>query len=289
MRFTPATFTFFLFLIIGGHVLLPVLVAASIISRDVHRNPILISWIFAWMVYSVSMCLLLYSGENLLYSQPPRTLCLAQAAVNYSSVVLCTFGALMFVVNLWLSIRSIALEKAPCYANNRIWRCFAIIFPCAIFLIVLLLVLLVGSAHPTEVFREYASFFCSVDLPIIRGVQGFAAMALFAMLVFEVWIAVLLGQMHKRKVYLRKSGGPASYHLCIRVAFFTVYILLAIAATVCIWTRPTRGPFESFTDIILSTVPLAVFLCFGTQRDLVRAYVCGILWVWKRIFNRKRY
>jgi len=107
-------------------------------------------------------------------------------------------------------------------------------------------------------------------------------------LVFEGWTAVLLVRMYKRKVYLRRSGGPGpSYHLCIRIAVFTSYILLAIASTIFIWTRPTRGFFETFTFIILSTVPLAVFLCFGTQRDLLRAYACGFLWIWHRIVGER--
>lgn len=125
MRFTPGTLTFFLFLIIGGHVLLPLLLAASIISREAHRNPTFLSWIIAWMIYSVSMCLLwavvfvtsallsfdwncsaffpcfrLYSGENLLYSQPPKSLCLIQAALNYSSIVLWDLIFPMFTTSL---------------------------------------------------------------------------------------------------------------------------------------------------------------------------------------------
>ncbi|KLO20382.1 hypothetical protein SCHPADRAFT_934243 [Schizopora paradoxa] len=229
-----------------------------------------------------------YSGGHLLDTQPPEPLCLIQAALNYSTAVPCTFRALMFVVNLWLSIRCIALEKAQWHETNKFWRWFSVVSPYAIFSVVFLVVLLVGSANLEKVFREYGSIFCSVDLPTVRGVQGLMAIFLFAVLVFEAWIAILLVQMHKQKIYLRRSGGPGpSYQLCVRVALFTGYILLAIAAMFCIWEKPIQGPFQTFSSIILSTVPFAVFLCFGTQTDLVRAYACAILWVWKRTVGGK--
>lgn len=90
---------------------------------------------------------------------------------------------------------------------------------------------------------------------------------------------------------------------------------------ICIWTRPTQGPFETFSSIILSTgmwqnnrnnslrltstivkfllpcssvsglkgcvlnltaTVISGLYCMRVQ-DLLRAYASGLLWVWKRI------
>jgi len=220
--------------------------------------------------------------------QPPQNLCLIQAALNYASVVLCTVGASMFVINVWLSIRSIALQEAQSYAERRSWRYFSIVFPYATFVVVLLVVSIVGAANPASVSRDETSFFCSVDLPVVRGVQGVAAIGLLVVLYFEGLIAVLLFRMHRRKEYLRWSGGPApSYHLCIRIAFFTLYIFSAIATAILIWARTTHRPYLTFSYLVLSTVPLAVFVMFGTQRDLLGAYTSGILSTWNFVVGTR--
>jgi len=208
--------------------------------------------------------------------------------------VLCTVGALMFVINVWLSIRSISRQESSSFADTRSWRYLSVIFPYASFVIVLLLVSIVGIANPSSVYREGASFFCSVDEPVIRGVQGVAAVALFAALCFEGSIAVHLCEMHKRKLYLRRSGGPGpSYHLCIRMGLFTFYILLAITTTIFIWVKPvktTQRPYLTFSYLVLSSFPLAVFALFGTQRDMMGAYGDGIssAWMFIRVVGEKR-
>lgn len=49
---------FFIFLIAGGHILLPGVLATFALSKHVKRDPAMISFVISWVIYSMTMSLL---------------------------------------------------------------------------------------------------------------------------------------------------------------------------------------------------------------------------------------
>ncbi|KAJ7611717.1 hypothetical protein FB45DRAFT_940784 [Roridomyces roridus] len=278
----------FMFLqIFGGHFGIPLLLLTALISRNVQRHPVLLSFCATWFIYATSFTLLLYAGKQT-GPQPSMQLCIVQAAFMYGSPVMTSAAGLAFVLHLWFSLST---------DDTNAWRWRKILLltgPYILFTGFAITMAVVGSLNQEKVSR--AVFYCSIDLPIVNIVPATSAVIVLLVLIFEVLIGVKLFCLNR--AYKRMSAGmsrgygrsrnqpdasPASAdqinggrpptHLFVRIALFSVYSLLALVGCVVFWS--SRG--NDFAYLIQASLPTAAFLIFGTQDDLWRAWGSGIM------------
>ncbi|KLO08567.1 hypothetical protein SCHPADRAFT_981951 [Schizopora paradoxa] len=102
--------TIFLWLqVTGGQILLPILVLTIVLSRNVHRNPVFISFCCSWIVSSVVYSLLVYRGRSDavdLSLNPSPQECLVQASLINGVFPLTTCSTLGIVIQYFVKFLS---------------------------------------------------------------------------------------------------------------------------------------------------------------------------------------
>ncbi|KAL5519511.1 hypothetical protein ACEPAH_1194 [Sanghuangporus vaninii] len=259
--------TFFAFHIIGGHVGLPIAFITMVILKTLaRRHPTLISLLLSWIVYATANLLLLYSGEAR-KTQPAFGVCLTQASMIYGSTVGVAAATLGLVLQLWLEFRGLKLMK-----DDRISRLSLLLLPWASFTLITIGSAAYGAKHQSRVSIEW-QFYCTIrSKAVIYTVSAFTLLFLALTLGFQ---AVILRTLLRASRHFR-AVNQSSYHLVLRVGIFTIYSVITFVVSIVI----TLDPTTTFAYLFVSTLPLACFLIFGTQKENLR--------FWFRIPGKKK-
>jgi len=150
----------------------------------------------------------------------------------------------------------------------RLW--IMIVFPYVFWIICIVATAVVGAMDPTAVSRDRRFFYCSVKSPpLTDSLTIFAAMVLFATLVFEVWTIVLF---YRRWFSIeRGSSGmfdAAMLNLPIRILAFGIYLIVALSLSLL----STESPESPVPDLAIASAATVVILIFGTQPDVLHAF-----------------
>ncbi|KLO13774.1 hypothetical protein SCHPADRAFT_346019 [Schizopora paradoxa] len=252
---------YFVLLILGGHIGLPAAFTTIFIApKQSKRHPTYISVLLSWIVFATSALFLLYTGEQTAFPahQPAHALCLFQASMIYSRTVLVACTTLCLVIHLWLELRDY-------YAVRDSGLLFAMLlsFPWALFFITLIFSVTYGVLHPSSLSLD--TFYCAFGANTVLYVVTCIAIAgLIGTIVIEAMILRILWRSN-RQFWLSKRP---TCHLCMRAFGFTIYTFVTLIMSLLITFRPDlSGPY-----VFVASLPLAAFLIFGTQREILCAW-----------------
>ncbi|KAI0796273.1 hypothetical protein BC629DRAFT_1592504 [Irpex lacteus] len=102
-------YVFFVLQILGGHVGIPIILLTYSIT-GIRRHPLVENFLVTWVIYTTSLCLLLYTGNQFTFSTL-QTICNIQASLIYGSTIMAAFSALAFIFNLWSCTRLVTQLK----------------------------------------------------------------------------------------------------------------------------------------------------------------------------------
>ncbi|KAK7680301.1 hypothetical protein QCA50_016541 [Cerrena zonata] len=228
------------------------------------RNPLLISLCFSWWISTFPCLLILFYTNQVSGPAPDQATCLASAVLTMAQTILVATTAPALVFNIWLIVRSAvtATYDDSKWTKWSTWICLGL--PYVLFVIFALATLGAGLAHPDRVSR--AVFYCIVnDLGLEDAISAVGTTAMLAAIVFEVWTVVLLRQNRSRLKQLSKEGrNLLDISLVIRVCLFGLYIFFGLCLNIVAivdWANP-------IPDMFYSTFGIAVFVIFGSQRDI---------------------
>ncbi|THU87543.1 hypothetical protein K435DRAFT_804240 [Dendrothele bispora CBS 962.96] len=150
---------------------------------------------------------------------------------------------------------------------------------------VMLVPLIVGSQDPETVqWRSADRPYCNMgnNLPTIISYLTIVSMAVIGV-VLEFFIFQDIRRIRNAvKATDRSSsnekGSPWHLAMAIRIFIFSVYLVVGIVLGIILTIETSRGNSTSAKgmDASLASLPFAVVLIFGTQRDLILTWTNGI-------------
>ncbi|TFK40429.1 hypothetical protein BDQ12DRAFT_721867 [Crucibulum laeve] len=243
----------------------------------------------SWIIYSLSYTLLL--GQQRGPGEHVNGVCIFQASIIYAAPVIGAFGAACYIIEVYLMM-SISInpdsesEKATSlWGPTRRKTQILILLPGFLFFLItletilgLLLNALLAVSSVTWIIQSrkkgnssHASEFYDTKA-IIRSIIS-TTVALLAALV----ALALQGILFYRNIKLKSSSilpvspnhfGPSIF---IRMAFFTTMLLFGIA--IGIYSFNVKS-FPLNWSVLLPAAPVLVALAFGTQKQIVRSWMC---------------
>ncbi|KAF5363989.1 hypothetical protein D9756_000255 [Leucocoprinus leucothites] len=244
------------FNLIGNTILLPLVVITFLFSKTAKRHPTLINLCITWIFSGVFSLLLFYAKEHI-GPEPHQPICYAQASLLYgitpmwAVAVLALFSYMLHTLSgepnqsrYLKSLPMIVMLSAPYIAQ------------CAFTIAALLL----ANQNPSKVRRN--SLFCSFGHHQLQ--------VLFVFCVFIIGIEVALAVVIYRSWRTMRSIGLPSdlpLPLMARVFIFGVYVAVGMVVSILGFFRISLPG-----SIYAATAGTVVFLIFGTQADVLRAW-----------------
>ncbi|KAF9507030.1 hypothetical protein BS47DRAFT_1352149 [Hydnum rufescens UP504] len=189
---------------------------------------------------------------------PGEALCLAQAVLFIPTPPMLAVSAFLLVLHVAhtvFSVDAFLVRPTPTFV--------AIIAPYATYFFIAIPVLVVAFLNQNRVIRR--QLYCYIEMPFVPYVVGIlSGVILLLTLILQVWTAYILRRDYRRIL----DRGVVDTPLAIRVIGFAVYILICTALSF--------AAIADFTavvpDLFVSTVPLAAFFIFGSQRNILRIW-----------------
>ncbi|KAJ7281765.1 hypothetical protein C8J57DRAFT_1463847 [Mycena rebaudengoi] len=271
----------FLFLhIAGGHILIPILVATMLLSRKIHRHPTLVNFVGLWIPYSIGYTLLFYVNQQGSRA-PSRALCVAQGIIVQGTPPASSIAGLALVLQIFFNLGGKMQQWTE--RGRRIFNIVALSAPYITFIVFIIFYGALQAQVPFLMGPQDTVMYCSTEgaaaknptlAPSLKGIVGISTLLdpLFAAIVLLVCIGflsvIMLGIYRSFFVYKKAKKDQPLISCALRVCGFMVYSLAIVAtAIVSLLGVKTAAPF-----LIQSSLPFVVFLLFGTQADVVRAW-----------------
>ncbi|KZV81694.1 hypothetical protein EXIGLDRAFT_844392 [Exidia glandulosa HHB12029] len=266
------------FAILGGQVLLPLLIGTILFARSVQRNPLLVSMLFPWVMYSVGVCILLYTG-HIDEDVPPRAICYAQLATTLGAVVMASAALVSYSISLYCGApRADGEEEVPMQTTYLLAS-----IPILGVAGYEMSLLHIFQTKWDELTIERDVLVCAIkgDHEVMRSAEAIAAGATLVSVVLTVdllcrYWSGLKNVFHGVSGYKELVLAPMKpwKQVLLRLIIFELYCLLAMGACMLLISDPSRGVREamwSFAD----SVPVATALIFGTTPDVLSAWRFG--------------
>ncbi|KAF9561178.1 hypothetical protein CPC08DRAFT_750117 [Agrocybe pediades] len=236
----------------------------ALVSRNVQRHSTWISFMITWVVSSAAYLLLFLSG-NLHTLQPIYGLCLAQATMIYAVPIMTAASTLALVTQVLFNVRN--LFRAGSRRNENVWTFALLMIPYQLLSIMLVACLLIGLYEPETVHRsDLQTPYCNMINRIPSKISSISVASLMIpTIVLEV---VICGILKRNWRVLRNRTYPLT--AIFRVIGFSVLGMLAVALSVLFAASEDRDPE---VNIIISALSPSAFLIFGTQHDIIRAWM----------------
>ncbi|KAL5523933.1 hypothetical protein ACEPAG_8106 [Sanghuangporus baumii] len=274
-------------------------------SADSSKHPLLVSFLASWMLYSISFCLLLYTGHQF-DDQKPMSLCVLQLSMVYGSAISTPLAGLALIFNIWLmTVRLIhfgpggdledEVDEIPVSSENRYhapgekqipsWvTIMLIIIPYSAYLMTVLFFLVEESRNTDRVHRGQESIYCSLDSSQEGAVPYIVALTVLACVIMEALVVAKLVKFRKTSKWPKaKLAADTFVRLFIRIGILTLYGILSLMAAITFWFKANKQ--FAFAHAVQAMLPTAALLIFGTQRDLLTAW--GIMPLWNRLSGKK--
>lgn len=256
---------FFTVQITGGVGVLIVLLTVLLSSR-VRRHTVWTSFCVTWIISVVSYCLLLIAGQQT-GAQPNPTLCLIQASMIYGAPVLTAQSMLCLVCQLWSTLKRNSSAKVQ--GERTAQTILLLVFPYTIYVLALVESLVIGLLNPTKVVRAPSDIYCIISNTIPGKVSGVIVIITEAITIFYEARIGLIVYYNWRHFNRPDTTGSISPTLMIRVAVFTFFGFVTIAASLVLLSHVA----SIVPNVFIAIMPLAAFLVFGTQLDIVRVWI----------------
>ncbi|KZV72035.1 hypothetical protein PENSPDRAFT_684058 [Peniophora sp. CONT] len=253
----------FMFQILGGQVLMLVLIGTFLFTRA-RRHMSLVNLCASFVLTGICSSLLLYAGQ-LKGPEPNLTLCIFQAAAANALPPLWSTALLFFVFYLRKSINDPDGKELE---RPSVWSFLAIVLPYVVFLIYLLVGCILGSLHPEKVTRDDRAVYCDNNNDAFDVASAsYSALAAVASLSLTAPLAVNLIRAYPWFRKLRNA--TATQCLALRLCEFLVFVGIGIVFAV--WSN-FNDVNASSRDMYIAITPVAIFLVFGSQADVLSAW-----------------
>jgi len=255
--------TWFVLLLAGGHVLLPILAATFAFSRA-KRHATLINMCITWILTTVISSLLFYANQ---YNDAPNpTLCIAQASIMYAGPPMVAASAFGLIYHVW----STAFASPGKGASSRrdSWRTILLlVLPYLSFIGFAIPGAILSVSHPQDVSLSRRILYCSLLNELYSGINAvYTAVILLATIYYELRIMMIL---RRNWVGFRDCGLHVAFdlQLIVRVVIFGVFIVIGFILAISTIFFSTLGP-----DFFTAAVPLVIFMVFGLSTDVLRVW-----------------
>ncbi|KAF9077743.1 hypothetical protein BDP27DRAFT_1413435 [Rhodocollybia butyracea] len=247
-------------------ILLPILVWTFLCSKLItrRRHPALINLCMIWILSGIFSLLLFFTGKaKPTDPEPGEGLCIAQAALlegilpMWSVAVFILMYFILGIVsgdNHVLEVgkgKMLLMLGAPYIAQF----CFS------------LAALVLSIQNPDQVSRERRFFYCSLHYPHLSDAMSiFTFIFCLGIIMLEIQLVLLLVRNYRG---LRAGGQSTAFdmQLLVRAVVFGVFVFLGICADVV-----NMFSESSFPDMYTAAAGIIVFLVFGSQADVLRAW-----------------
>jgi len=253
-----------------SHLGLPLLVATILLARNIRRHATFINMCITWMIVGFSSSLLLYAGFQT-GPEPPKSLCVLQAALLYAQPGMTSLSAFGLVFQVFYVVHATFREKDP-HQNQALRKWTLLVLPYLALAIFASLTVYVGATNTELVSRQRRFFYCSVkSTSLTSSITTFSALVLFVTMILEFWIVHLTYKHWRilRANELNENLG-LDLNLIIRIVAFSAWCILGMGLSLL----SLKAPESPIPDMALATMGSAVVLVFGTQRDVLRAWRC---------------
>ncbi|RPD72409.1 hypothetical protein L226DRAFT_467226 [Lentinus tigrinus ALCF2SS1-7] len=260
---------FLAFQIAGGVGLLVVLLTA-LFAPKVYRHFTWLNFCITWLIYCISYILLAFTGQQTSPKPPAYPLCLAQASLIYAAPVLVAMSTFALVLQLWFTLSN-AMRPPKKQATRRDYfrNTILLVGPYIAWLGFVIAILVIGTLHPDTVQRAGHFVYCTIEGGKAGNITAiFVAAILLIMVGLDIYIAAVL---YRNWRALRGSDRPGQipFSLIVRVAIFSLVCVVGIG---CAFVFLSNVSYFA-GNIIISLMPLIAFLVFGTQKDIVDAWL----------------
>ncbi|KAF8886775.1 hypothetical protein BD779DRAFT_1673076 [Infundibulicybe gibba] len=222
---------------------------SALLSRA-NRHFTWFNFCIAWIIYSMSSCMLFVAGQTF---NPSSTLCVTQAAIAYAAPPIMAWTTLSLVIYLLLTIRG--LNPAPHFSMGSVAdnpACF----------------LVAGIQNPQNVRLSPGGTYCIMDNSVLPEITTFVtAGALIAFICVEGVIVYLLIKSRRDIT----TGFSQATALSIRVFIFTIVGIALVVVTFVYTFSPGHSLIN--LDIFLAAIPPCGVVVFGSQIDLFRVWM----------------
>jgi len=242
------------------------MLVTALCPRSKPRQSTWYSFTISWIISTVSYTLLFWGGA-LTGPEPPYTLCLIQGILVYSAPPMTAATTLALVIQIWILVRSVvAAPSSKVGRVNPMFLAALLVFPYVLYVSILVGTFVVGWQNQRTVRRVGTGMYCNFsDVIIGRATTFIMIVIMVPAVVFEVLVCRAL---HKQWILLKRQSDALS--AVLRVASFTFMGLLGIALSILFFFMIHHG---SDLNIVISIMPIAVVLIFGTQGDLLRVWM----------------
>ncbi|KAG7452325.1 uncharacterized protein BT62DRAFT_298067 [Guyanagaster necrorhizus] len=255
--------------IAGGQVGVPIIILTWAFSKNVVRHPTLVNLWITFVVYSISYCILLYTGSWQVdaTTSSPSKVCLVQSAMVQGAPSMSAVAGLLVVFQIWQTFQ----EPSPSNTAKRpdSVKIF-LVLPYLVFLIFALVAGTLGKLHPERIYASNGLYCTLHNVGFNRYVvPTFCVIVMAVLVVLEVILVVRYCRMwaHISRVFPLASR-RASPSLLLRVLLFNVYSIVVFSVAVFFLSNfNTPWPY-----MVQASVPLTAVVVFGSQADLLRAW-----------------
>ncbi|KAF9054553.1 hypothetical protein BJ165DRAFT_728299 [Panaeolus papilionaceus] len=252
----------------GGLVGMPLLVATFLLAKNVHkRQPVFINFCISWSVYSVVYVLLGHTGKPISFP-----LCYIQTAFVLGAPPMTALSTTLVVFKIWWTFRT---SQNTEYRQRPRW--FKILSqitllgsPYFVFIVYTIISIGLQILYPGT-FDERNGIYCTAYGVNQRQwlVPLFCVLCVIFMILFQTLLIIRYFKNRRKLVrsfpLLDKS---TSRSLVIRVGFFNLYLCVSFGMGIeFFYGGETAWPY-----MIQAGLPLACFLSFGTQKDVLIAW-----------------
>ncbi|KAF8157152.1 hypothetical protein B0H34DRAFT_798458 [Crassisporium funariophilum] len=253
----------FIALQLFGLVGLVLMALTVLLSNTAPRHITWSSFVFSWIISCISYTLLFVAGQ-LENPTPPFGLCLTQAALIYSAPPLTAASTLALVTQVYFNVRNLFSDQLR--RNEKVWTSALLTIPYLMHGVMAIACLVLGLNNPSTVQRIEVGTYCNFKNRIPSKTSSITVAALMLpTIILEVLICNILRQ--NWSILKRRKYSPST---ALRIIGFSMFGILAIALSIVFASSKDRDPE---LNIILSLLPAAAVLIFGTQSDILRVWM----------------
>jgi hypothetical protein len=254
--------------------LLNALAIITVTCANIKRSRTWFAQLYACFIYSLSLLLIVGRQGG---GEPPFGLCFFQAALIYAGTAFVAYSFACLVLEFYIQLVSVLHRRV----FRRLWVSLLVLSPWAVFGFVFLLSMLVVSS-PSGVERDAASHaYCHVSSSEIPSYVAAAITMMSSLvgLIVEIKIAVVL---HRNWTAFKRASSEhpmVSWSLYLRICSYTFAATLAGGLSLFILSREVDSNSLGVWRVLLPLVPGFGAIAFGTQKDIMRAW---LFWVPQR-------
>ncbi|KAH6908797.1 hypothetical protein BKA70DRAFT_252954 [Coprinopsis sp. MPI-PUGE-AT-0042] len=239
------------------------LLITALLSPSVGRHSTWFSFMFSWVLSAGSYCLLLFAGRT--YDiDPPHAICLTQAAMVYAVPPLTAATTVSLVIQMYRTVKHQTSNLE--IRSRRIFTAMLLGVPYFLYVAMLFGCVTASLINPDIVQRASNSFYCNLSIRTPSRIASVSVALLLGVTIVIQGITLWA---------LRGNWGVVKGSI-LRVCAFSMFGILAGVLAIIFATARNRS-FEPALSLALACIPAGAILIFGTQEDIVRAWM-----FWKR-------